>query len=30
MAQIRQNPNWIEAQKPFVELSERFRADPLV
>jgi hypothetical protein len=29
MAQIRQNPNWIEAQKPFVELSERFRADPL-
>ena len=30
MAQIRQNPNWIEAQKPFVELSEKFRADPLV
>jgi hypothetical protein len=29
MAQIRQNPNWIEAQKPFVELSEEFRADPL-
>jgi hypothetical protein len=29
MVQIRQNPNWIVAQKPFVELSERFRADPL-
>jgi hypothetical protein len=30
MAQIRQNPKWIEAQKPLVELSEKFRADPLV
>jgi hypothetical protein len=30
MAQIRQNPNWLEAQKPFVELSEKFRDDPLV
>jgi hypothetical protein len=29
MAQIRQNPNWLEAQKPFVELSEKFRDDPL-
>lgn len=29
MTQIRQNPNWIEAQKPFVELSEKVRADPL-
>jgi hypothetical protein len=29
MAQIRQSPNWLEAQKPFVDLSERFRGDPL-
>ena len=29
MAQIRQSPNWIEAQKPFVELSEKLRTDPL-
>jgi hypothetical protein len=29
MAQIRQSPNWLAAQKPFVELSEKFRADPL-
>jgi hypothetical protein len=29
MAQIRRNPNWIEAQKPFAELSEKFRSDPL-
>jgi len=25
----RQSPNWLAAQKPFVELSEKFRADPL-
>jgi hypothetical protein len=29
MAQIRQSPNWLAAQKPFVELSEKIRADPL-
>jgi hypothetical protein len=29
MADIRQSPLWREAQKPFVELSEKFRADPL-
>lgn len=29
MAEIRNAPRWIEAQKPFVALSERFRADPL-
>ncbi|HVU16078.1 MAG TPA: hypothetical protein VHD32_04100 [Candidatus Didemnitutus sp.] len=29
MAEIRDNPNWLEAQKPFVELSETFRRDPL-
>ncbi|HTL66826.1 MAG TPA: hypothetical protein VL200_04120 [Lacunisphaera sp.] len=29
MAELRQDPLWIEAQKPFVQLSERFRADPL-
>ncbi len=29
MAQIRKSPGWIEAQRPFVAMSERFRADPL-
>jgi hypothetical protein len=29
MADIRQDPLWLEAQKPFVQLSERFRKDPL-
>jgi hypothetical protein len=29
MAEIRENPLWREAQKPFVELSSKFRADPL-
>lgn len=29
MDDIRANPLWREAQKPFVELSEKFRADPL-
>jgi hypothetical protein len=29
MEQIRKSPNWIEAQKPFVALSEKLRADPL-
>ena len=30
MDAIAKNPKWIGAQVPFVELSERFRADPLV
>src|SRR5215471_18307319 len=30
MDDIAKNPKWIGAQEPFVELSERFRADPLV
>ncbi|MFZ5495158.1 MAG: hypothetical protein ACOZE5_07445 [Verrucomicrobiota bacterium] len=29
MIEIRQNPLWLEAQKPFVELAAKFRADPL-
>lgn len=29
MAQIRLSPKWLAAQKPFVELSGRFPADPL-
>jgi len=29
MTQIRQSPNWLAAQKPFVELSEKIRADAL-
>ena len=30
MADIRQDPLWLEAQKPFARLSELFRNDPLV
>ncbi len=30
MAEIRQDPRWLEAQKPFASLSEVFRNDPLV
>lgn len=30
MAALRQDPRWREAQKPFVGLTEKFRADPLV
>ena len=30
MVDIRQDPLWIEAQRPFVELAGKFRADPLV
>lgn len=30
MAVLRQDPRWREAQKPFVDLTEKFRADPLV
>lgn len=29
MADIRQNELWLSAQKPFVDLSAKFRADPL-
>lgn len=29
MAEIRQSPRWLEAQKPFVELAAKFQADPL-
>ena len=29
MAEIRQSPDWLQAQGPFAELSEKFRADPL-
>ncbi|HUL52379.1 MAG TPA: hypothetical protein VLT83_03110 [Opitutaceae bacterium] len=29
MAEIRQDARWLQAQKAFVELSNRFRADPL-
>ena len=29
MADIRQDPLWLEAQKPFARLSELFRNDPL-
>jgi hypothetical protein len=30
MKDIRRDERWLEAQKPFVELSAKFRADPLV
>ncbi len=29
MADIRQDPLWLDAQKPFVDLSSKFRMDPL-
>ncbi len=29
MTDIRQDPLWIAAQKPFVDLASKFRADPL-
>jgi len=29
MAEIRKSPDWLQAQKPFVDLSEQLRADPL-
>lgn len=29
MIEIRKDPLWLEAQRPFVELASRFRADPL-
>ena len=30
MGQLRADARWLEAQKPFVALTEKFRADPLV
>jgi hypothetical protein len=30
MTEIRQDPLWLEAQKPFVALGTKFREDPLV
>lgn len=30
MAELRADPRWREAQKPFVALTEKFRADPVV
>jgi hypothetical protein len=30
MTDIRRDPKWLEAQKPFAELAAKFRADPLV
>lgn len=30
MAEIRRDPLWLQAQKPFAALSEKFRAEPLV
>lgn len=29
MAELRADPRWREAQKPFVALTEKFRADPI-
>lgn len=29
MAELRQDPRWLKAQKPFVDLTEKFRADPV-
>ncbi len=29
MSEIRQDPRWLQAQKVFVELSDKFRRDPL-
>lgn len=30
MAELRRDPRWLKAQVPFVDLTEKFRADPLV
>ena len=30
LSDIRQDPRWLKAQGPFVNLTEKFRADPLV
>jgi hypothetical protein len=30
MEEIGKNPNWLQAQVPFVALSDRFRSNPLV
>jgi hypothetical protein len=29
MEEISKNPQWLQAQVPFVELSDRFRGNPL-
>jgi len=29
MADLRKDPRWLKAQAPFVDLTEKFRADPL-
>lgn len=29
MVEIRQDPRWLEAQRPFLDLATKFRADPL-
>jgi hypothetical protein len=29
MTDIRKHPAWLKAQVPFVEMTEKFRADPL-
>ena len=29
LADLRRDPRWRQAQKPFVDLTEKFRADPL-
>lgn len=30
LTDLRQDPRWLKAQKPFIELTEKFRVDPLV
>lgn len=30
MADLRQDARWLKAQKPFLDLTEKFRGDPLV
>ena len=30
MAEIRKDPRWLKAQRPFVDVTEKFRMDPLV
>jgi hypothetical protein len=30
MAELRADPRWREAQKPFVDLTDKFRVDPMV
>ncbi|HEU5080202.1 MAG TPA: hypothetical protein VFT72_13400 [Opitutaceae bacterium] len=30
LSDLRQDPRWLKAQKPLLDLTEKFRADPLV